>query len=84
MSTDFPVERDAFNLFLDERFVGGSGDATLEDALAEFRAYQSDLERLKQKLKPSIEQANRGEAQPLDLDAVLQRVRERTAQQGTR
>lgn len=63
MSTDVPVERDAFNLFLDMRFVGGSGDATLDDALADFRSYKSDNDRLRQRLQPSIEQANRGEAQ---------------------
>ncbi len=83
MSTDFAFERDAFNAFLDQGFVVSEGDATLEEAIAAFRAYQSDLERLKKKLEPSLEQANRGEARPLDLDAVLQRVRQRMDQRGS-
>lgn len=77
MSTDFATERDAFNAFVDKRLSRSLGLTTLEVALAEFRAYQRDLHRLRQKLQPSIEQADRGEGRPLDLDAVIDRVRQR-------
>jgi hypothetical protein len=84
MSDGLPIEREAFNAFLDQRFVVSGTDATLEQALAAFRAYQRDLEHLKQKLQPSIEQADRGEARPLDHDSLMQRVRDRIDQHGIR
>jgi hypothetical protein len=77
MDFDLSCDRDAFNAFLDQRFIAAHGDATLEDAVAAFRAYQRDLEQVRKKLQPSIEQADRGEGRPLDLDAVMQRVRDR-------
>lgn len=77
MDTELPLQRDAFNAFLNERFVLPQKDATLEEALAAFRAYERDRERLKQRLKPSIEQADRGEARTLDHDALMERVRAR-------
>lgn len=84
MSTDFTIERDAFNSFLDQAFGSGRSDATLEEAVAAFRAYQIDLERLKERLQPAIEQADRGEARPLDHEALMQRVRGRLDQRGIR
>lgn len=84
MSTDFPIEVDAFKAFLDQRFVTPDREATLEEALAAFRGYQRDRDRLKEKLRPSIEQADRGEGSPLDLDDVLDRVRRRLDEQGIR
>jgi hypothetical protein len=84
MSPELPLERDAFNAFLDQQFVLGPNEATLEDALTAFRAYQRDLERLKEKLRPALEEADRSEGKPLDLDAVLQRIRDRVNQQESR
>lgn len=84
MSMDFNLERDAFNAFLDAGHPGHSNPGTLEAALIAFRAYQRDLDRLKAKLQPSIDQADRGEAKPLNLDALLDRVKRRIEQQGNR
>jgi hypothetical protein len=77
MSVDISSDRDAFSAFIDQRFVTGEAGVTLEEALAAFRAYQRDLERLRAKLRPAIEQADRGESRPLDLDAVMSRIRDR-------
>ncbi|MCA9099554.1 MAG: hypothetical protein KDA63_00280 [Planctomycetales bacterium] len=77
MSTDQPSEFDAFTAFVDRRYGGDLNNMSLEDALADFRAYERDLARLKAHLQPAIDQADRGEAKPLDIDALLDRVHQR-------
>ena len=67
-------ELDAFSRFLNN---GNTAD-TLEDALNAFRAYQRETEQLREHLAKSDGDAG----QPLDDDALKQRVRERLTQHG--
>jgi hypothetical protein len=77
MSTSSPDDLVAFNAFVDQRLGGDLNGTSLEDALADFRAYEADLARLRAHLKPSIEQAARGELGPVDVDSLMRSVRER-------
>lgn len=82
MSTDQPSEFDAFAAFVDKRYGGELNNTSLEDALADFRAYERDLARLKAHLQPSIEQAERGELKELDVESLMNSVRERIEREG--
>jgi hypothetical protein len=82
MSTDRPSEFDAFTAFVDMRYGRDRDNTSLEDVLADFRAYERDLARLKAHLQPSIEQAERGEVRELDLESLMQSVRERIEREG--
>ena len=83
MSTELTTERDAFNAFIDQRFGSQQVDGiSLEDALAEFRAYQRELLALKASLNKAEESSARGESKPLDVDDVIRRGRERLAAEG--
>jgi len=59
MATDIQDERKAFNRYIDEQCGGTLNGHTLEEALAEFREYQRQLEQLREKLRLSEESAKR-------------------------
>ena len=72
-------ELDAFNAFMAKQ----NGDAdSLEEAVRRFREYQAELFRLRQHISVSLAESERGEATPLDSDAVKEEVRQRLAQEG--
>jgi hypothetical protein len=73
----------SFYEFLGRRLQGGgAGDLTPEQSVREFRAYQTELARFKEETQPALEQSARGESKPLDLDALMKRVRARLADDG--
>jgi len=75
MSSDMSHDS-AFQQFL----VNGEIDVTAltpEESVQLYRSYQHDVVRLKEKLAPSLRQAQRGETRPLDVEAMLARVRQR-------
>ncbi len=81
MATDVPNELEAFRDFIDQELARGS-DASVDELIEKYRQRRSDLERLRQELKPAFEQSQRGESQPLDADALKKRVRDRLAENG--
>jgi len=50
---------------------------TIEDGIAEFRAYQSDLESLQAKLKIADEQSMRGESRELNDESFWKKMSKR-------
>ena len=82
MSVDLQTDLEAFHRFVGIRIERGERCLSLEQAVAEFRVYQTQLEQLRAELQESIDQADRGLARPLDVDEIKKIVRERLAQQG--
>ncbi len=85
MNVDNSSELVVFHRFLGDQIEGGSVDLSPEESVQAFRAYQRDLERLRNELKPAIDRFERGEpAISLDIEDVKRRGRERLARQGIR
>lgn len=83
MAVDSSSELVVFHRFLGDQIQSGSDDLSPEESVEAFRAYQRDLERLRNDLKPAIERFERGEpAIPLDIEDVKRRGRERLAREG--
>jgi hypothetical protein len=73
-------EIEQFQDFLRERIQEGAADLTPEKAVQEFRAYQDELERCRREIQPALESSLRGESQPLDIEDVIARGRQRFAE----
>src|SRR5437879_3945577 len=83
MATDTSSELVVFHRFLGDQIAIGCVDLSPEESVEVFRAYQRDLERLRDDLKPAIDRFERGEpAIPLDPEDVKRRGRERLAREG--
>jgi hypothetical protein len=70
-----------FQVFVDD-ILGGLGDRSLEEALVEFRAFQSDRERVLARLQLARLESNRGQSRELNDDAFWQRVNQRLDDRG--
>lgn len=80
MATEVPQDEiQSFYDFLGRRLENGGSTLTPEESVREFRAYQEELTRLRLTIATAREQAARGEAKPLDVDALIQRVKHRIA-----
>jgi len=77
-STD--LER--FRRFVDEKLGGEDHQVSLAEAVAKFEAYEAEKARLAEALQESVDQAGRGEARPLDGDALKKEIREELADEG--
>ena len=79
MSLDSTTAHDtfqAFHAFIDD-VLGGLGDRSLEEALLEFRAFQSDRERVLARLDLAKLESRRGQSRELNDDVFWQRVNTR-------
>ena len=74
------TEVDLFRDFLS--IQNNSEFSSLDEAVREFRRYQHELADARCKVQDGIEQADRGECEPLDIDQVVSDVRDRLASQG--
>ncbi|MBC7966575.1 MAG: hypothetical protein H7Z17_11715 [Fuerstia sp.] len=70
---------ECFAKSVQERLNSGLPLESLEESLAEFRAWQSELMRFKAGLDQSLRQAAAGEAKTLDSEAMKTRVLERVS-----
>ncbi|RLT02592.1 MAG: hypothetical protein DWI22_20435 [Planctomycetota bacterium] len=68
---------ECFAKFVQERLNSGLPLESLEEGLAEFRAWQSELVRFRTGLDQSLRQAAAGEAKILDSEAMKARILER-------
>jgi len=80
MTTNSPSELDVFYHFLAEQLQDGASDLSPEQSVEAFRSYQRDLERLKNDIRPAVEQFKRGEGRQLDYDAIKAEVTQRLAE----
>lgn len=74
-----PTEAQYFYDFLGGYLGNGGGGSTVEQCVSAFRAYWKDVERLRERLAPSIAEAERGDVHPLDVEALIDRVERRIA-----
>ena len=75
MASDMAAaEIELFYNYLGRRIADDGGDITPEDSVQEFRAYQAELQRFVEETHHAEQQSNNGEAKPLDLEALKQRV----------
>jgi hypothetical protein len=72
----------SFYDFLGRRLQNGAQGMTPEESVQEFRAYQTELARFKEETQLALEQSARGQSKPLDIDALMKRVRARLAKNG--
>ena len=70
---------ECFAKFVQERLNSGLPLESLEESLAEFRAWQSELVRFRTGLDQSLRQAAAGEAKILDSEAMKARILERVS-----
>jgi len=82
MTTATLTELEAFHQFLSERLKNGDRNLSVDSSIEAFRAYQRDLQRLREELRPSLQRAARGEGREIDVDDIGRRGRERLAREG--
>jgi hypothetical protein len=74
MPTQQVSEHAAFNEFVVERLGDDLGGKSLEDAVAEFRAYQRELEKLRAKVAIAVGQSAAGVSEELDDATFWEKV----------
>jgi hypothetical protein len=82
MSTDLQQDLREFHGFIGRLLENGGATMTLEDSVAEFRAYQEELHRCREAIRPALEASLRGESTPLDMGEIIQRVTSRLRSEG--
>jgi len=70
---------ECFAKFVQERLNSGLPLESLEESLAEFRAWQSELVRFRTGLEQSLRQAAAGDLKMLDSEVMKARVLERVS-----
>jgi hypothetical protein len=68
--------------FIGESLQNGGRLKTVDELLGEFREYLSEVERLREEIRPALERSLRGESKPIDWEALKRRGRERLAKKG--
>jgi hypothetical protein len=71
----------AFQHFLASELENGSCQS-LDEIVARFRAYQDEASGFRKHLKRSIDQAEGGEADELDYEALKGEIRDELAEEG--
>ena len=84
MATDIPnVPSDVELLhdYLGKQLARDEQELSLDEALSGFQEYYRQLRDLRGKVRQAEDSLARGEGRPLDVEAVLSRVRRRLAEQ---
>ena len=68
--------------YLGRQLAGGEQDLSLDQALLGFQEYYRQLRELRSKVRQAEDSLARCEGRPLDVDAVISRVRKRLAERG--
>ena len=76
------TQTDAFIRFLTQHRDGRLKTLSPEECVDEYRAYQAQFQRFVDESQESVAQARRGEAETLEMDALLERVDQRFADNG--
>lgn len=83
MATDLRCELEEFHRYLGKELERRSGATSIEEAVAEFRAYQDELERCREAIRPALEASLRGESTLFSVEEVMEVVRRRLADKET-
>jgi hypothetical protein len=82
MAIETLTELELFHRFVGKELAAGNKRLSVQESLERFEAYQRDLEKLKEELRPALEEFERGEGGPIDWDELKARVRQRLAEEG--
>jgi hypothetical protein len=84
MATDLETQTDleAFHKFIGELLKKGKRNLPVAESLVVFREYQQELERLREEIRPALEQSARGESEPLDIEKLKTEVTNSLAEKG--
>ena len=75
-------EVELFHRFVAEQIKNGGRNLSLDEILKAFRAYEGDLERCREAIRPALERSLRGESEPFDVEEMKTRVTNRLAEKG--
>ena len=73
MSTQISSDLVEFQTYLQHAINRGATES-VEDVLRRFRERQQDLERFRREIQPALDEIERGEDEPLDMDAIRKEV----------
>ena len=82
MATETLTELELFHRFLGEQIARGNKRISVAQGLELFQAYRRDIEKLKEALRPALEQYERGEGGPIDWDKFFREGEERLRAKG--
>ncbi len=77
MATNSSTELGLFQEFLVLRSSDATLPNTLDEAVQQFRSYQSEIIDLKAKLQIGLDQCNAGQTKPIDAAMIKQQLHER-------
>jgi antitoxin ParD1/3/4 len=81
MSASMPPDLDSFVHDAVATGMYESEEAVIVAGLRLLRERQRRIDELRDELRPALEELDRGEGKPLDIEAVIRRGRERSATQ---
>ena len=76
------TEVELFHRFVGGQIENGGRNLSLDEILKAFRAYEGDLERCREAIRPALQRSLRGESQPFDVEEMKTRVTNRLAEKG--
>lgn len=79
---DQQTELQEFHLFIGRYLQNSANGLTVDNSVAEFRAYQEELERCREAIRPALEASLRGESEPLNMQEIIDRVTDRLRKEG--
>lgn len=82
MSTNTPSEFHDFNRFVTERLANVDSGLSLEESVAAFRAYQAELKKCREALKPAIDEMDETGGTVLDMELIIARGKQMLAEEG--
>jgi len=82
MSTETQGDFREFNRFFTEQLAGQETELSLEESVAAFRAYQSELARCHDELQPAIDELDANGGIALEMDAIIAGGKQHLAEEG--
>jgi hypothetical protein len=79
---DQQTELEEFHRFIGRHLQNGGTKLSVNESVTEFRAYQEELERCREAIRPALEASLRGESEPLNMQEIIDRVTERLRKEG--
>lgn len=77
MATETLTELELFHRFVGKELAAGNRRMSVRESIERFEAYQRDLAKLEEELRPALEEYERGEGGPIDWDEFFRRNEER-------
>lgn len=82
MSTETPSDFRDFNRFVTEQLAGRDTELSLEESVAAFRAYQSELACCRDELQPALDELDATGGIALDMNTIIARGKQQLAEEG--